>query len=259
MTTPPNISPPNNHEWLATKDGSWTIYSKQFNEGAHSTHGAIAETKLRYIEGCQLYNPKRYHDPFGNYKIFEVGLGLGIGALESFVLWYDKFQHLQVEFISCEIDEELILWCKKNLQQIFAKQYPSSALELVSSLELHVDGLYYQSQFQNKFKLKVFRGDILNHQNYITQNYQESIDSIFQDAYSPKKNPTLWSLEWFSFLKKLTHKNSILSTYSSSSSVRTNLESAGFYLTNGPGFGKKKSSTIAFAKQPEQHQNNLEN
>lgn len=246
MSSTPVLNPPRNHQWVKTEDGSWTIFSEYFQESAHSTHGAISETKLRFIEGCQLKNQFDKGDT-RNYKIFEVGFGLGIGALETFDLWFKKQCSIPVEFISCEIDEELILWCKKNLESILQETYSKEVWILFDQLELDPTGRFYQSHFNHKFFLKIFRGDILTHQQYITDKYKNSIDSIFQDAYSPKKNPTLWTHDWFVFLKSLTKKQTILSTYSSSTSVRQNLQSAGFHILNGPGFGKKKSSTLAYA------------
>lgn len=244
MTIEPKIPSPENHHWVKTEDGSWSIFSHLFQEAAHSNHGAIAETKLRFIQGCQLY--QRANIQSKEYKIFEVGFGLGIGALESFALWFKQYQHLKVEFISCEIDENLILWCKNHLSEIMSNTYPEEVWSLLKNLQLDPTAQFYQSHFEHRFFIKIFRGDILSHQNYLLENYSSKIDSIFQDAYSPKKNPTLWTLDWFVFVKKLTYAKTILSTYSSSTSVRLNLNLAGFIVVNGPGFGKKKSSTLAY-------------
>lgn len=250
---PPHIPPPQNHQWLETEDGSWTIFSEHYQEAAHSTHGAIAETKLRFIQGCKLF--ERQHEGRLDYKIFEVGFGLGMGLLESFSLWLKHYQHLKVEFISSEIDKNLILWCKDHLPQVLAEYYSDDVLKIIQDLQLDPSGLFYQSNYNNAFYLKIFIGDILHHQDYLLRHYSSTIDSIFQDAYSPKKNPSLWTIEWFKFLKKLCHSSSILSTYSSSSSVRQNMLAAEFFVTNGPGFGKKKSSSIAFTQLPQENTN----
>lgn len=242
---PPSIAAPKNHSWVETEDGSWTIFSEKFQEAAHSTHGAIAETKLRFIEGCEL--KKKYQSINANLRIFEIGYGLGIGALESFSLWYQCQSTTKVEFISCEIDENLIIWSINNAHLLFENHYEKIIYELISSLKLDITRKFYQSNFQNLFFLKIFVGNITEHQDEILKLYAQKIDCIFQDAYSPKKNPDLWTSSWFDFLKRTCHQEAILSTYSSSASVRKNLIQAGFGIFNGPSFGKKKSSTIAYA------------
>ncbi len=246
MSLHPSCPPPPHHTWIQTEDGSWTVHSERFNESAHSTHGAVSETKLRFIEGCCL--KKNFLDTgLTDFKIFEVGFGIGIGALESFALWHSLNSNVQVEFVSCEIDEKLILWCQKHLRTIFENQYSPETLELIGNLVLHPSKKYYESHYRQIFKLKILIGDIWEHQDFLKIHYKQQFNAIFQDAYSPKKNPTLWTLDWFLLLKKMSSPQAILSTYSSSISVRKNLIQAGFGIYNGPGFGKKKSSTMAYA------------
>ena len=76
------------------------------------------------------------------------------------------------------------------------------------------------------------------------------LDAIFQDPFSPKRNPSLWTVEWFEDLKKLSSSEVTLSTYSSSTSVRKSLQAAGWFMKNAPGFSSKRTSTRAFLKGP---------
>ena len=232
---------PSNHDLVVTEDGSVTIYSKYFDEAAHSTHGAIAETKLRFITGCDLASRL---SPDQSHYIFEVGFGMGLGFLETFKLWQEQ-NRPPLYFVSCEIDRELVSWCQKNLKFFYHTHYAAESFSLLENLILSKDQKYLLGNYQN-FNLKIYLGDILLHQAEMEDTYRFKFDSVFQDAYSPKKNPTLWTVDWFNFIKKISHQETILSTYSSSVSVRKNLRAAGFGIKNGPPFGKKKSSTIAF-------------
>lgn len=45
-------------------------------------------------------------------------------------------------------------------------------------------------------------------------------DIVYQDAFSPKKNPTLWSEAYFSLLSKLLKSQGIVTTYSQARAVR---------------------------------------
>jgi tRNA U34 5-methylaminomethyl-2-thiouridine-forming methyltransferase MnmC len=69
--------------------------------------------------------------------------------------------------------------------------------------------------------------------------------AIYQDAFSPKKNPTLWTKEWFSFLRSISTEDVILSTYSASTSIRKSLHEAGWKIQQGEKFGRKRTSTRA--------------
>jgi chorismate dehydratase len=73
-----------------------------------------------------------------------------------------------------------------------------------------------------------------------------SLDVIYQDPFSPKKNPELWTTDWFEKLKKLSRPGTVLCTYSASSAVRKALGAAGWTVQSFAGFARKKQSTKAF-------------
>jgi tRNA U34 5-methylaminomethyl-2-thiouridine-forming methyltransferase MnmC len=245
MNERPNISPPPHHDWVETEDGSFTIYSKNFQESAHSVHGAIAETRLRFIEGCKIRERlKTCSSPF---TIFETGFGLGIGALETFSVWNKEERKYPLHFISSEIDEELVAWIIRYADKLFATTYGADTVSLLQSLVFDKSGSrYHASSTCGNFSLTIYMGNITTKQQQLVNNHAHQVHAIFQDAYSPKKNPELWTVSWFQCLKELCASDAILSTYSSSQSIRQNLQEAGFRIENGPGFGKKKSSTFAY-------------
>lgn len=243
MTNKPLMPPPPHHEWVLTEDGSFSIFSNKYQESAHSIHGAISETKLRFTQGCNLEDLMNSTE--NNLTVFEVGYGLGIGALETISLWLKQKRNSNLIFISCEIDIELIHWCISNSEALFKSIYGEKVISVIQNLKYIEEEKVYKANNINNLTLIIIPGDITS-SDYLAKNYKEKVDCIFQDAYSPKKNPELWSLEWFLKMKAICKKNSILSTYSSSQSVRENLVNAGFRIENGPGFGKKKSSTFAF-------------
>jgi len=55
-------------------------------------------------------------------------------------------------------------------------------------------------------------------------------------------------VEWFEDLKKHSHPEVVLSTYSASSSIRKALMQAGWVVEERQGFAGKRSSTRAFLK-----------
>ena len=73
----------------------------------------------------------------------------------------------------------------------------------------------------------------------------EKYNFIFLDAFTPKKLPTLWTLEFFKELYRLLDDNGVLATYSSSAAVRSAMREVGFFVGRSIGADKKIIGTIA--------------
>lgn len=77
------------------------------------------------------------------------------------------------------------------------------------------------------------------------QKLDKQYDIIFLDAFTPSKLPTLWSIDFFKQLYKLSSYNSLLVTYSNSAAVRHALIDAGFYVGKIFDTSGRSSGTIA--------------
>lgn len=227
MTT--KVAPPK-HQWVETGDGSYTLFSENYQEACHSSTGAVEETLLHYIKGCQIVEKA---STLAHITILEVGFGLGIGLLTTLSVLKDSPTPLR--FISLEIDEELLEW--------FRQENPELKLE-----------------WKNEGEIKTLQGKIQNTEVIILcGNARETLpkfaalkdiewDAIYQDAFSPKRNPILWTTEWFTLLKQYSTPETLLSTYSASTSIRKSLIEAGWVLNKGEKFGPKRTSTRASLK-----------
>ena len=218
---------PPKHQWVKTDDGSFTLFSEAFQETCHSSTGAKAETLFNYIVGCQI---KEQLNTRKALSVLEVGFGLGIG----FLMTYDELLHSSYpwKFLSLEIDQALLEWFRLEY-----KDHPFLK-------NLKWNGSILEAKTEN-IHLIILGGDARKTlPAFLDKNIQE-IDAIYQDAFSPKKNPILWTTEWFELLKKYSNPGVILSTYSSSSSIRKSLLEAGWILNKGPQFGAKRASTRA--------------
>jgi tRNA U34 5-methylaminomethyl-2-thiouridine-forming methyltransferase MnmC len=71
--------------------------------------------------------------------------------------------------------------------------------------------------------------------------------AILFDAFSPAKNPTMWTLPLFTHLFQLLDPNRpcALPTYSRSTIMRVTLLLAGFFVGVGHATGEKEETTIA--------------
>ena len=218
---------PPKHHWVETADGSLTLFSETFQEACHSTTGAQTETLLHYIQGCQI-EEKIYSQ--NQLTILEVGFGLGIGFLTTFDVLKKTLKPWS--FISVEIDQQLLEWFRlENLTHPFLKD-----------LKWHNNILICKNE---KVDLKILCGDARKTLPEFIKSTDAKWDAIYQDAFSPKKNPILWTCEWFHFLKAHSNPEVLLSTYSASSSIRKSLLEAGWILHKGEKFGPKRTSTRA--------------
>ncbi len=224
-TTPPK------HRWLETEDGSQTLFSEVFQEGCHSTSGAKKETLLHYIEGCQIQEILRSHEQL---VILEVGFGLGIGFLTT-------LEELETSthpwtFLSLELDEELLEWFRlQHLEHPFLKLLKWDMVGEVKVLTAK----------NSMTELTILCGDARKTLPKYVEISGIKWNAIYQDAFSPRKNPSLWTKEWFELLKANSLPRTYLSTYSASSSIRKSLLEAGWSLHKGEKFGPKRTSTRA--------------
>jgi tRNA U34 5-methylaminomethyl-2-thiouridine-forming methyltransferase MnmC len=216
---------PAGHQLIITKDQSPSLFNETFQENLHSTEGAKSETIYNFIEGCEILKHK------GDIlSVLEVGFGTGLGFFTTLEFLRRNSPGKKLIFYSLEMDLNLAKWALKDFQYS------------------HEDfGLLSKGQ---DFELKVFIGDA----NEVLPKLKIGpIDAIYQDPFSPKKNPTLWTFEWFSMLLNLAGPNCILSTYSSSTLIKKSLLKAGWAVFERQGFGKKRTSTIAktFGETPQ--------
>ena len=229
-----DCEPPPNHKKTPTNDGTFTLESEQFTENCHSTAGAYEETLFNYVHGTELQHKIENSE----INIFEVGFGLGIGPIATFNEL--KNYNGQINFYSSELDENLVHWFKNAITEETNSIFPFSSLELVNEKE---KPLRFVAKSSNR-KLEIFIGDLIQNKNLI-EKFLKNIHAIYQDPFSPKKNPTLWTTDWFKMLKNISHPKVVLSTYSASHSVHENLKEAGWHVLRAPGFAHKRSSTRA--------------
>ena len=221
------VAIPPQHRWVDTEDGSRTLFSEAYQEACHSTSGAIAETLLHYVEGCQIKNISRPH-------ILEVGFGLGIGFLTTFDSL--KSENKKWDFVSLEIDGELLEWFRlENIEHPFLKDLKWVSFGEMKALQCDTTNI----------SLTILCGDARMTLPFYMKIHPFKWNAIYQDAFSPKKNPSLWTTEWFTFLKSHSTSDVILSTYSSNSQVRKSLLEAGWIIQKGKTFGAKRSCTRA--------------
>ena len=201
---------------IETEDKTKTLWSEYFDEACHNLSGAYSETIFNYIRGCFIPDQIASSE---NVHIFDVGFGLGVGLL-AFIDEIKKYkitERKNYSYISIELDEDLLLWSvKANFPDyIFLKKEN-----------------YYFGEFAVSpmvlLQIKIFIGDgRATIPDAARANLLPKFTAIFQDAFSPKKNPTLWTVEWFDVLETISDSEVFMSTYSASVSIRKSMIAAG--------------------------------
>lgn len=214
---------------ISTEDNTQTVWSEFFDEACHNLSGAYEETLHNYIAGCALESQIKKH---GYVHVLDVGFGVGIGLLAVLDLLKNFPPRLSSTYTSIELDETFFLWSVENT----FKHHP---LQLTREESPGV--ITYRAQI-DQLSLVIFIGDGRKTLPLMKASLP-GFTAIFQDAFSPKKNPALWSVEWFRLLKELSSDEVLLSTYSSSISIRKSLIKAGWNIESARGFGQKRTMT----------------
>lgn len=220
------------YELIQTQDESWAIYSDFYKEVSHSLVGAVSETKHNFLIGCDIEKNCAQKDIF---CVLEVGFGIGNGLATTFEFWQSLVNRpKRFVFVTQEIDPELIDYS-------FAEGPYQAVLE---KLHLNSPNEYTFEENGARFEVKVLSGDA---RETINQVQDHSIHAIFQDAYSPGKNPSLWTVEWFEQLRRVAADSAVMATYSASARIRKAMVEANWFVTDKKGFGQKRSMSIAYA------------
>jgi len=219
------------YELIVTDDQTLTLKSEYFDEACHSLGGAQAETIHNYIQPCQIISKAQSQEKL---VILEIGLGLGTGYKTTIESLSPESQ-AKIHYMAVELDEGLI-GIASELNPHGNDHYP----ELKD-----LNNPNYMST-KNGHKLQVLVGDASEQLNlWRDKNPHFKVDAIYQDPFSPKRNPDLWTLKWFELLYSLTHHGTIMSTYSASQSARKNMMEAGFKIHPFKGFSSKRQGTLA--------------
>lgn len=195
-----------------TADGSSTIYNKVLDEHYHSIHGAKQESLHVFIKMGLLYfsqsNPLKRE-----YSILELGFGTGLNCILSLI--HNLSSEIKIFYSTIE---PYIL----NFKTIKNLNFNLNDDDLIFFEKIHQLNWEIQHEIHHNFFLKKFNTDF----NSFKTNCL--YDIIYFDAFAPRKQPHLWTVEVFEKIYNLTKKNGVLVTYCAKGQVRRDLEIVGF-------------------------------
>jgi tRNA U34 5-methylaminomethyl-2-thiouridine-forming methyltransferase MnmC len=190
-------------------DGSFSLWSGAFGEGFHSAAGALSEAQQKFVRPSHL---ERWR-PGQELVVVEVAVGTGTNT--AALLQAAAGLGLTLQWWGLEQDRQPLDLALAS--EAFRSQWPEAT---VSRLEV-----LGRSE-------RLLWGDGRQSVSRLPTALQGGCDLVWLDAFSPRRCPQLWSLEFLAQLAALLKPEGRLITYSSAAAVRAALVAAGLQLAS---------------------------
>ena len=204
------------YDLIITEDGSHTLFVPAIDECYHSTHGAVQESKHIFIEAALKQCTKT------KIRVLEIGFGTGLNAFLTMIEAErsdKKIHYTSLEKYPVEVG--------KALQLNYPEAFPAVSRESFELLHTSVWG--EEVQIGSNFWLTKIEAD------FTQFNFNEMFDVVYFDAFSPEKQPEMWSVELFEKIFIQCNPGAALTTYCAKGVVRRAMQSAGFQVERLPG------------------------
>ena len=223
------------YELVMLKNGAHSVRSLDDGETFHPIAGPVAEAEALYVRQLRL---RERISSTREFIIWDVGLGAGGNVLTAL---------RQLEDVSAALR---IISFDRTLQPLrFALQH-AAALEFVSGFEDRIRAALEpgEATFQHgklQVKWQIFLGDfpdlVAGKASWPAPN------AIFFDAFSPARNPEMWTLPLFEnlFARLAPSRPCALATFSRSTAARVAMLMAGFFVGAGEPIAGKEETTVA--------------
>ena len=205
-----------NTELKLTEDGSYSLYVPEIDECYHSSHGAIQESRHIFIEAGLKQCLK------DEICILEVGFGTGLNAFLALVEAErsgKEIRYITLEKYPVEAEKAMLL------------NYP----ELIDSEKQTVFNALHASDWNKPVEIMPYFTIQKIESDFTQYVHSLQYDVVFFDAFSPDKQPEMWSEEQFEKLYKSCNFGAVLTTYCAKGVVRRAMQKAGFKVERLPG------------------------
>ncbi len=217
---------------IKTADGTETFINQEFNEAYHSTKaGAYTESLLKFVLPCRIDQLAKNQNQI---DILDIGFGLGYNVAVAIEVATKNNPDIFLKIISVEKDKDIF----SKIKQL---ELPSNLQNIYSQILSGQFKDYTYTAKGKNFELTILFGEA----RQVIKKIDHKFDAVFYDAFSPKVNTEMWTVELFKKVKDLMKEDAILATYSASLAVRKGLIEAGFKIGLIEPVGRKNFSTVA--------------
>lgn len=213
---------------ITTADGSKTIFIPEWNEHYHSSHGALQEAQHVFIKHGLQTRTSDY------LTILEMGFGTGLNALLTYFSSEKRNQY--VHYIGVEAFPP----SQEELDAMDYSHYASDPNSEEVYRQMHQCAWEQPCGLSEHFVLEKQQCDLLS-----AKVAPESVDLVYYDAFGPRVQPELWSLEIFERLFSWMAPGGTLVTYCAKGQVKRDLKAAGFLVESLSGPPGKREMTRA--------------
>ena len=199
-----------------TEDGSHTLFSEKLGECYHSQHGAVQESEHIFIHAGFNKCIK------SELNVLEVGFGTGLNAFLTLLKSDTACKKINYTAIELYPVEESIVE-QLNYSDIVGGNNDDDFYKIHRAV-------WGQSVAINDwFSLTKIQDD------FTQVNLEGIYDLIYFDAFSPEKQPEMWTQKCFDMLYRHADTGCVLVTYCAKGIVRRAMQQAGFQVERLPG------------------------
>jgi tRNA U34 5-methylaminomethyl-2-thiouridine-forming methyltransferase MnmC len=227
-----------NYRIVKLVSGAHSVHSLAYDETFHPVIGPVAEAEALYVRQLKLRERVEKHS--GEFVIWDVGLG----AAANPITVLKGVRDLPVKIGILSFDETV-----EPLQ--FALTHAES-LGYVRGYEEHLQTLIGNggAEFRDHCAKIEWTLHISDFPTLIQSQEAQSWlkpHAILFDAYSPARNPAMWTQPLFARIYELLDpaRPCAMPTYSRSTMLRVSLLLAGLFVGAGQATGEKEETTIA--------------
>jgi len=199
-----------------TGDGSFSLYSERFGEGFHSAGGASSEARNTFVGPADL---DRYAT---GTALTVVDVCVGTGSNTAALVEACAQRGLRLVWRGLELEPRPLQLALSDAG--FCAQWQPDALDLLRQLEAR--GSWISPLGQGR----VLWGDARTQLPALRDELAGQVDLVLMDAFSPRRCPELWTLEFLAGLAALLRPSGRLLTYCSAAAVRAALQQLGLQL-----------------------------
>lgn len=215
-----------------------SVHSLAERETFHPVIGPVAEAEALYVRQPRLRERLEAHAD--EFVVWDVGLGAAANALT--VLRHTRDQTVNVRLESFD----------HTLAPLEFALHHAAELGYFGGYETAVKLLLANAStdFNDGARSVNWRVHVTDFPSLLAQSTAEKLPkphAILFDAFSPAKNPAMWTLPLFTRIFQLLDpaRPCAMPTYSRSTMLRVTLLLAGFFVGVGHATGEKEETTIA--------------
>jgi len=213
------------HRVVITDSGAPAIRCLVTDETMHPGVGPLVEAEALYVRQSRLAERLAA----GKVVVFDVGLGAGSNALAARAV---AEQPGRLTLVSFERDLGALELALTHPEGFGLAGEPGEAARALLAHDRHVSP-------RTTWWLR--RGELLE----ALAREPERADIVFWDPFSPRANPTLWTVAAFTAIRRVASAEATLFTYSASTATRVALLLAGWAVGIGDPIGTKAQTTAA--------------